>query len=367
MRQIRHAIESGVNYIDTAWPYHRGESEKLLGAHILPEYRDRVHIATKLPCFFINKTARMSEIFEKQLLRLNTQTIDYYLLHALDGPTWQRMKRLGVIDFMDDLKRTGKVRHLGFSFHGESDHFKQIIDAYDWTMAQVQYNILDENYQAGLDGIRYAASKDIGIVVMEPLRGGSLVGRMPDSVAAVYAHAPIQRTPADWAFSWIYDHPEVTVVLSGMNDNTHIDENLAIADRARPGMLSDAERQVIADARRAFESEMTIGCTGCGYCMPCPQGINIPAALKDLNNAHMFGKAGVRTFHIGAFGVQTEDGRPHWAGSCIGCGACEKKCPQHLPIRGALRRVSRELETPLMKTLAAGMRWFMRAKKGAQT
>lgn len=362
-RQILHAIENGVNYLDTAYPYHRGDSERFLGEHILKTHRDQVYIATKLPCFSIRKKEKIEEIFLKQFEKLQTEYIDYYLLHALDGNNWTKMKRLGIIDFMDRIKHEGKVRHLGFSFHGEHDHFKQIVDEFDWDFAQVQFNILDEHYQAGIDGIRYAADKGLGIIVMEPLRGGALVGKMPKSVQAVYDSAPIKRNPADWALSWIYDHPEVTLVLSGMNDDKHIEENLKIASNAQPGMLSNVERQIIAKAREAFNTELTITCTGCKYCMPCPQGINIPSALKNLNNYHMFSKREARMYQMGYAGVQTADGKPHWAGSCTDCGACEKKCPQHLPIRDALKQVSREMEGTGTKMMATVMRRFMGSGK----
>jgi len=357
-RQIVHAIENGVNYLDTAYPYHRGDSERFLGEHILKDYRDKVYIATKLPCFSISKKEKIEEIFNKQLEKLQVDVIDYYLLHALDGGMWGKMKRLGIIDFMDRIKHEGKIRHMGFSFHGSHEDFKRVADEYDWDFAQVQYNILDENYQAGTEGIRYAASKNMGIIVMEPMRGGSLVGKMPESVVEVYRSAPIQKSPADWAFSWIYDHPEVTVVLSGMNEDKHIEENIAIASRAKANAMNDMEKQIIHQAKGAFNSALTIGCTGCKYCLPCPEGINIPDALKNLNNSHMFNKREAWMYHVAYNGVQTPDGKPHWAGSCVGCGVCEERCPQHLPIRDGLKQAAGELEGPVAKVLAAVMRRF---------
>ena len=359
-RQILHAIDNGLNYLDTAWPYHRGESEQFLGEHILKNgYREKVNIATKLPCFSINRKEKFEEIFDKQLKKLQVEYIDYYLMHAIDGTIWEKMKQLGIIPFMDKIRREGKIRHIGFSFHGEHEAFKTIVDEYDWDFAQVQYNILDEHYQAGIDGIRYAASKGLGIIVMEPLRGGNLVGKMPKNVKEVYDNAAVKKSPADWALSWIFDHPEVTLVLSGMNDDRHIDENLAIADRAKPNMLTETERAVVAQAKDAFMAAMTVPCTGCRYCLPCPQGINIPNALKSLNNHHMFGNLGTRMMYAAAAGVQTQDGKPHWAGSCINCGVCESRCPQHIEIRESLKQVSRDLEGRGIKMMAAVARRVM--------
>lgn len=351
--QVIHAIEQGVNYLDTAWPYHRGDSERFLGEVILPKYRERVYIATKLPCFSVSKREKMDEIFEKQRQKLGVDVIDYYLMHSLDGGNWEKMKRLGVFDFMNDIRSKGKVRHIGFSFHGDHEDFIRIVDEYDWDFVQVQMNILDENFQAGVKGIRYAAGKGLGVIVMEPLRGGSLVGKMPKMVQDVYDAAPVKRSPADWALSWLYNMPEVTVVLSGMNDMAHIDENIAIADRSAPGMLTDEEMAVVEKAKDAFRQAMTISCTGCAYCMPCPQGINIPTSLKDLNDFYMFGKFSARIQHWQMTGMRTGGKKPGWAGNCIDCGACEKKCPQHLPIRDALKQVSRKLEGPVGKTVSA--------------
>ena len=360
LRHIRYAIDNGVNYLDTAYPYHRGESERFLGQYVLKDgYREKVNIATKMPCFSISRKDRFDEILNKQLAKLQVDMIDYYLLHALDGSTWDRMKALGVIAFMDNIQRAGLIRHMGFSFHGNSEAFTRIVDEYDWDFAQVQYNILDEHYQAGIDGIRYAAKKGLGIIVMEPLRGGSLVGKMPKTVQEVYDSAPVKRSPADWAFSWIYDLPEVTLVLSGMNDDAHIAENIRIASNAQAGALTEIEHDVIAQARAAFLKAMRVPCTGCRYCLPCPAGINIPSSLKDLNNYHMFGKTGAKMNHMLHTGIMTHNGKPHWANACISCGKCEKACPQNIEIRQALKEVDQKLEGRGIKTVASVGRRFM--------
>ena len=355
-KQIVHAIENGLNYLDTAWPYHRGDSERFLGQHIVPEYRDKVYIATKLPCFSIGSRKKMDEVFGKQLQKLQTDYIDYYLMHSLDGANWDKMVSLGAVDFMDEIRRDKKVRHIGFSFHGDQADFIRIVDDYDWDFVQVQMNILDENFQAGMKGIRYAAGKNMGVIAMEPLRGGALVGKMPHDVKKVYDHASVRRSAADWAFSWLYNMPEVTLVLSGMNDMAHIDENLAVADKARPGMLSKQELGIVHAARDAFRGAMAISCTGCAYCMPCPQGINIPGALKNLNDFHMFGKFAARVAHWQHTGMRTEDGTPRWAGTCTECGACEKQCPQNLQIIDALKQVDKKLEGPFGKIVSAAGR-----------
>ena len=363
--QILHAIDKGVNYLDTAWPYHRGASESFLGEHILSDksIRDKVYIATKMPCFMINSTDRFDEIFNKQLEKLQVDCIDYYLLHSLDGPSWEKMLNLGVIEWMDKIRKEGKVRYMGFSFHGQHKDFIKIVDGYDFDFTQVQFNILDENYQAGIKGIEYASQKDMGIIVMEPLRGGSLVGKIPEEVAAIYNTADIKRSAADWALRWIYNHPQVTVVLSGMNNLDHINENIKVASETMPNSLTEKEKGIISDVRDTYHELLTIGCTGCSYCMPCPVGIDIPGTLKGLNNFHMFSKGEARMYHMMYSGVSTEDKKPHWASSCIECGKCETKCPQHLEIRSAMKQVSREMENPIIKGAAAIARPIMNRRK----
>ncbi len=352
--QIVSAIERGVNYIDTANPYHLGASESFLGEHILsdPGLRQRVHIATKLPCMRIKVAEAMESILAKQLEKLRVERIDYYLLHALDGPTWDRMVSLGVIEFMERIVAEGRVRRMGFSFHGRKDDFIRIVDAYDFDFVQVQYNILDERYQAGIEGIEHAHARGMGVVVMEPLRGGSLVGKIPKPVQRIYDEATIQRSPADWALRWIWNNPMVTVVLSGMNVEEHVDENIRIAGESLPGGMSEAELAMVERVRSTYRELLQVDCTGCAYCMPCPAGIDIPAAFKNLNNRHLFGWLEPTLFHAAYLGVQTPDGQPHWTSSCTDCGRCERKCPQHLPIREHFQQVQRELEGPLVKSIA---------------
>lgn len=320
-QQVRYAIDQGVNYLDTAWPYHRGNSESFLGEHVLKDgYREKVKLATKLPCYIIYRAERFQEIFDKQLEKLQTDYIDYYLMHALEGDSWDRMVSLGILEWMDRIKASGKVRHMGFSFHGRYDDFIRIVDAYDWDFTQIQYNILDVNFQAGIRGLEYAHAKGLGIIIMEPLRGGSLVGQLPEEVQAIYDASPVQRTTADWAFRWIYNHPAVTLVLSGMNDMEHIRENIAIASDALANSMSPEELETVEKVRGKYLELMQVGCTGCGYCMPCPVGIDIPACFKNLNNAYLFGLRGAKFAHMRFQGVTTGDGKPHWASDCIDCG-----------------------------------------------
>ena len=277
LRQITMAIEGGVNYLDTAATYHLGASETFLGKYVLSAgYRDRVNIATKLPCMTIRKKEAIPEIFRKQLEKLQVDVIDYYLLHALDGGTWDRMVSYGVIDFMDSIRASGEIRKMGFSFHGRKDDFIRIADGYDWDFAQVQFNMVDEQFQAGIEGIRHAHNKGMGIIVMEPLRGGSLVGKIPAAVQKIYDTAEIKRSPVDWALRWILNHPEVTLLLSGMNQDEHVRQNLEIVSDSLPGGMTAQEEQVVARVRAAYNEVLQVRCTTCAYCMPCPGGIDIP-------------------------------------------------------------------------------------------
>ncbi len=354
---IKAAIDQGVNYLDTAWFYHANASEPFLGEYILStEYREKVFIATKLPCYIINRTKRIEEVFNKQMERLQVDYIDYYLLHSIDGTAWDKMVALDIIPFMDKIKKEKKIRHMGFSFHGNAEDFKRIIDAYDWDFVQVQYNIIDENFQAGISGIQYAAKQDIGIIVMEPLRGGELAGQIPKPVQSVYDRAPVKRSAADWALRWIYDHPEVAVVLSGMNEISQIDENIKIASEVKANSMTKAEMEIVASARDAYLKIMKVGCTGCGYCMPCPAGIDIPDVFKRYNNYHMRGKAKAKMGYMAFEGVLVSDGRPHWTSNCIDCGQCEAACPQHIEVRKVFVDVRKEMETPVIKAAAAAAR-----------
>ena len=363
-KQILYAIDNGVNYLDTAYPYHKGESESFLGRHILKDgYREKVNIATKLPVFMINRKERFDEILSKQLSKLGVEYIDYYLLHALNGSTWEKMKKLGITEWMDGIKKQGKVREMGFSYHGAYEDFPGVVDDYGWDFTQIQYNILDENLQAGIKGIEYAHAKGLGVIVMEPLRGGSLAGKLPKQIQHIYADSGINLSPAQWALRWVYNNPAVTLALSGMNDMGHIKENIETASQALAGAMAEEEKRTIGKVKEKYLEMMAVGCTGCGYCLPCPAGIDIPGAFKDLNNYHMFSRTSAKFFHIAFNGIMTKDGKPHLAGNCIECGQCETKCPQQIEIRAQLKRVKKELEGPMMRAMAAVARPVVSAGK----
>ena len=345
IRQIRSAVDRGVNYLDTAWPYHAGESENVLGRALADGYRDRVKIATKLPSWMIQSREDMDAYLNAQLKKLQTDHIDYYLLHALAGDPWDHLESLGVGDFLDTARKDGRIVNAGFSFHGILVDFKRIVDAYPWEFCQIQYNFLDEENQAGTEGLKYAAARDLGVVVMEPLRGGNLgLPTQPPEVEAVWENAAVSRTPVEWALRWVWNHPEVTVVLSGMNEEAHIEENLAIAEKALPNSLTEDEIKRIGDAGRKYKALMKIGCTGCGYCMPCPSDVHIPGCFEVYNKMHMFGNAEEAKFlyAIRMGGILRET--TFYASQCVQCGECLEKCPQQIEIPDLLESVVEEME-----------------------
>ncbi len=330
---VRYAIDAGVNYVDTAYVYHEGESELFLGEALGDGYRERVLLATKLPSWLVQCRADMDRYLDEQLTRLRTEVIDLYLLHGLNGEGWERLHALGVLECLDDALADGRIRHAGFSFHDDFPAFTPIVDAYDWTFAQVQYNYMDVHYQGGAEAVRYAADRGMGVVVMEPLRGGALARPIPGA-AELWASAGAERTPAEWGLAWLWDQPEVTVVLSGMSTMEQLRENLAAADRARPNSLSPAERAIYDDVRALYRGRSAIECTRCGYCQPCPSGVDIPECFSLYNDAHVYGDtAGAKSgYHIFArFGGA--------ASNCTECGQCEERCPQGLEIRKHLKAV----------------------------
>ncbi|WP_243359508.1 aldo/keto reductase [Fundidesulfovibrio terrae] len=346
--QIRGAIDDGINYVDTAWPYHGGESEPLLGKALKDGYRERVKIATKLPSWLINSREDMDRYLNAQLEKLGTDHIDYYLVHALEGASWDKLEALGIREFLDQAKKDGRIVNAGFSFHGLAEDFRRIVDAYPWVFCQIQYNFLDQQFQAGTEGLKYAASKDIGVVIMEPLRGGNLgLLTPPPAVADLWNEAKTKRSPVEWALRWVWNHPEVTVVLSGMNEEAHIVENLAIAGEAHAGSLTVEELDLVDRVARKYQELMQVGCTGCAYCLPCPMGVKIPKCFDFFNKMHMFGNADEAKFMYIAFlsGMTSHD-EPGFASQCVACGECLEKCPQHIAIPEILERVAAEMEGP---------------------
>jgi hypothetical protein len=336
---IRYAIDSGVNYIDTAYPYHDGQSEPVVGRALLEGYREKVQIATKLPSWLITCREDMDRYLDEQLERLGTDHIDFYLVHGLNKAAWETTSRCGVLEFLDDAVADGRIRYPAFSFHDALPLFKEITDAYDWTFAQIQYNFMDADYQAGTEGLCYAAERDLGIVVMEPLRGGLLAKNAP-GIREIYEGATVRRTPAEWGLRWVWNHPGVTVVLSGMSSMEQVVENIAFAQQGIAGSLSLDDHTIIRQVRDAFNSRVKISCTGCRYCMPCPNGVDIPGCFDFYNQAHIYDakdqSGGIYSWALsGVFG-----GIPGYASCCIECGECEPKCPQGLPIPALLKDVA---------------------------
>ncbi len=355
IRQLRYAIDHGVNYVDTAPAYHLGKSELILGRALEDGYRDKVRLATKLPPWSVRSRGDMDRILDGQLAALKTDHIDYYLLHSLTKESFSRLKNLGVLEFLDTAKKDGRIKNAGFSSHADLATFKEIVDSYDWTFCQIQYNYLDEHNQAGTEGLTYAHERNLAVMVMEPLRGGNLGGPVPEEIQKIWDESPVKRSPAGWALRWVWDHPEVTVVLSGMNDEGHIDENLRAAEDAYPRSLTEEELLRIAQVRDTYGRLMKVGCTGCRYCMPCPSGVDIPDCFSLYNARHLFPHDQSAKFqYFGRHGGLM--GGVSYAGLCKKCGKCEKVCPQHLPIRDRLKEVSKEME--------GGMRVIIPVLKG---
>ncbi len=361
--QICSAIDQGVNYVDTAVPYHMGKSEPFLGK-LLSEngYRQKIRLATKLPHWSARTKAEMDEILDEQLKKLRTDHIDYYLIHALNGSTWEKAKEKGVTDFLDDALTAGKILNAGFSFHGATEDFNPIVDDYDWTFCQIQYNFLDTKNQAGTAGMRYAASKELAVMVMEPLRGGNLSKTPPKEVQAIWDQSETRRTPTEWSFRWILNHPEITVVLSGMNEEAHIHENLRIASEAHPNSLSEDDLKRVREATRAYRRLMKVGCTGCQYCMPCPSGVNIPRCFEFYNAYHTFGDKSAKLLYLGHNGG-INGGEPAFASQCADCEECVEKCPQSLPIPELLKDVANDMEGIMTKPLLWVMKRLFKVKR----
>jgi predicted aldo/keto reductase-like oxidoreductase len=351
-QQIVAAIEQGVNYFDTAFLYHDGKSEAVLGNILARGYRDKVKLATKLPVYLVNSRKDMDSIFATQLKRLKTDYVDFYLMHSLMSlAAWKRQKQLGVVEFLSQARQAGKIRYIGFSYHGDQNDFKAIIDDYPWDFCQIQYNFLDENYQAGKAGLDYAASQGLGVVVMEPLRGGNLAGRVPVEAQRIWDEADTKRSPAEWGLRWVWNHPEVTVVLSGMGEEAHIEENLRVAGTALPGALQPEEIALVDRVKAVYRKLMKVGCTGCRYCMPCPAGVDIPLCFSLYNSKYLFDRPRQARDNYLIFTSGVNGGNPSYATLCKNCGKCEKACPQHLPIRRHLREVAGDLQMPMMKQI----------------
>jgi predicted aldo/keto reductase-like oxidoreductase len=324
---LRFAIDQGVNYLDSGYIYHGGSSEKFLGRALQDGYRQKVKLATKLPCWLVEKADDFDRYLAEQLERLQIDQIDFYMLHALSKKHWPRLRDMGILSLAEKAMADGRVGHLGFSFHDEYTLFQQIIDDYDgWTMCQIQYNYMDVEHQAGRRGLEYAADKGLAVVVMEPIRGGALCNKIPPSVQTFWDGAPIRRSPAEWALQWLWNQPQVTVALSGMSTMQHIEENLASADRSAPNMLTMDELALVDSVRAAYEELSPIPCTDCKYCLPCPSGVAISGVFEVYNDLMMFGDE-ARSKMVYSWLEENER-----ANLCIECGECLEKCPQGIEI-----------------------------------
>ena len=356
-KEVMAAIDGGVNYFDTAYIY--SGSEAALGEILhRNNARDRVKIATKLPHYLLKKPDSMEKFFQEELKRLQTDHVDYYLMHMLtDIKTWQRLKDLGMVEWIREKKKSGAIGQVGFSYHGNSDMFCLLLDDFDWDFCQIQYNYLDENSQAGVTGLKRAAEKGVPVIIMEPLRGGKLVNNLPQEALNVFKEAGVQRSPAEWAFRWLWNQREVTCVLSGMNSMEMLKENLRSADEARPGELTEKDFQMYARVVQAINAKMKVGCTGCRYCMPCPHQVDIPGAFAAYNRRYSEGRfAGFKEYFMCTALRRNSTG----AGMCVQCGKCETHCPQHLPIRQKLQEVKRELEGPVYKIGSKAIKLVMK-------
>jgi len=345
-REILHAIDEGINYFDTAYIY--PGSEAALGEILAKNnIRDKIYIATKLPHYLVKSREGMEKIFSEHLKRLQTDHIDYYLMHMLtDLATWEKLKKLGILEFLEEKKKSGAIRQVGFSYHGNSDMFCKLVDAYDWDFCQIQYNYMDEYTQAGRKGLMHAAEKGLPVIIMEPLRGGKLVNNLPQEAVDAFASHPAGYTPAQWALRWLWNQKEVTCILSGMNSMEMLDDNIHTANTTKIGELGEAEEAMYAQAVRAINAKMKVGCTGCGYCMPCPKGVDIPGTFAAYNRRYSEGKfAGLKEHFMCSAARQDSTA----AYNCVKCGKCEQHCPQHIEIRKELKNASKELEGPLYR------------------
>ena len=333
IEMIRSAIDRGVNYVDTAYMYHGGKSENLVAKALKDGYREKVLLADKMPAWMAKSEEDIKNIFEDQFKKLEVDGIDMYLVHNIDKPTWKRVKEYNVIPFLDRMKKEGRIKNLGFSFHDNFDLFKEVIDAYPWDFCQIQLNYMDAEYQAGVKGLKYAAEKGLQVVIMEPLKGGKLTDILPESIERYWSEAEVKRTPAEWALRWVADFPEVLTVLSGMNTQEQVDENIRIMSEAEPNSLTEKEHIIIKKVADEYNKLIKYSCTGCRYCLPCPQKIRIPEVIRIYNDWFLYdGNVKVKA----DYNMSLSEGKR--ASACVGCKSCESHCPQSLPISEIMKK-----------------------------
>ena len=336
---IRHSIDEGINYVDTAYMYHDGESEKIVGQALKDGYREKVLLADKMPVWLAKDEEAMRSIFDEQFARLEVDVIDMYLVHNVTVPVWKRAQKFHLMDFLEEKRAEGKIRHIGFSFHDQLSLFKEVIDSYPWDFCQIQLNYMDKEFQAGEEGLHYAAEKGIPVIIMEPLKGGKLTDTLPPSVKALWKQAEIQRTPAEWALRWVANHSEILTILSGMSAPEQLEENLRILSQAKPNSLTEKELSIIDQVSSEYNRLIQYSCTSCKYCMPCPKKIDIPTAIRFYNEWFLYeGNPKIKADYPNWL---VKDRQP---GDCIACKACEDHCPQHLPISEIMKKTAEILE-----------------------
>ena len=359
-REVLAAIGAGVNYFDTAYIY--PGSEAALGEILDRNHcRDQVRIATKLPQYLVRGKGDFERYFAEELRRLRTDHVDFYLMHMLtDVESWHKLEAAGVREWLDAKRAAGQIGQVGFSFHGNTEMFKKLLEVYPWNFCQIQYNYLDEHSQAGRAGLEAAAAKGLPVIIKEPLRGGKLVNLLPPEAKRLFAESPRGWTPAEWALRWLWDQPAVTCVLSGMNDLEMIEENCRIADEVQPGALTKEDFALLERVKTAIQQRVKAPCTGCGYCMPCPKGVDIPGAFRCYNEMFTEHKRTGRREYWQVVGLRKE---PAFATQCVGCGKCESHCPQHLPIRALLKEADRALRPPHYRVAGWVARKFLFGRK----
>jgi hypothetical protein len=338
---MAYAFDHGINYVDTAYPYHEGKGEPFVGRVLQQGYRDRVFLATKMPVWAVQTATDFDRLLNEQLQRLRTERIDFYLLHCLHAGIWPRLRELGILAWAEKAKTDGRMSAFGFSFHDSLTAFKEIVDDYDWALCQIQYNYMNEEVQAGTEGLLYAAAKGLAVVVMEPLLGGGLA-QLPEPVLHRLVESGSHLTPADLALRWLWDKPEVALVLSGMTTMEQVQQNVASAARSGVGLLTARERELIGKLRQIYEKQHPISCTNCRYCLPCPNGVDIPLNLRLYNDAKIYGQNGF-VLNRNLYRMLPASSQ---AGSCKACQECEPKCPQQLPIPSWLERINKEFAAP---------------------